>query len=64
MALYGLKSSSAVFRSILAKVICNLEYCPSKADPDVYLKLATKPNGFYYYAILLVYLENEHNHLK
>ena len=46
MALYGLKSSSAAFRSKLAGVICDLGYRPSKADPDVYLKPAVKPDGF------------------
>jgi len=58
MALYGLKSSSAAFRSKLAGVICDLGYRPSKADPDVYLKPAVKPDGFRYYAMILVYSDD------
>ena len=37
MALYGLKSSGAAFRSKLANVIYDLEYRPSMADPDVWI---------------------------
>ena len=34
-ALYGLKSSGAAFRSLLANTILNMGYRPSIADPDV-----------------------------
>ena len=54
MALCGLKSSSPAFRTMLAKVMCDLGFCPSKADPDVCLKPATKPNGFRCHAMFLV----------
>ena len=46
MALYGLKSSGAVFFSLLAETLQELNYVPSKADPDVYMRPAVKPNGF------------------
>lgn len=36
-ALYGLKSLGAAFRSILAEVIWNMNFRPTKADPDVYI---------------------------
>ena len=37
MALYGLKSSGAAFRSLLAETLYEINYVPSKADPDVYM---------------------------
>ena len=42
IALCGLKSSSAAFRSMLAQVTCDMGCWPSKADPDVCLKPAIK----------------------
>lgn len=57
-ALYGLKSSGAAFRSMLAKTIWDLGYRPSKADPDVWLKPATKPDGFRYYEMILTYVDD------
>ena len=54
----GLRSSGAAFRAMLAQVIYDMEYRPSKADPDVYLKPAIKPNGFRYYEMLLVYSDD------
>ena len=41
-ALYGLKSSGAAFRALLAEVLWYLSYMPSKADPDVYMRYAVK----------------------
>ena len=49
MALYGLKSSGAAFCSLLADTLHELNYVISKADPDVYMQLAVKPNDFEYY---------------
>ena len=57
-ALYGLKSSGAAFRSKLAGVIWDLGYRPSKADPDVWLRPAVKPDGFKYYEMLLCYVDD------
>ena len=34
-ALYGLKSSGAAFRALLAETLYDLNYRPTKADPDV-----------------------------
>jgi len=36
-ALYGLKSSGAAYRALLAKTLYDLNYRPTKADPDVWL---------------------------
>ena len=46
MALYGLKSNKAVFYAKLTKVIYELDYGPSLADPDVWMRPAIKQNGF------------------
>ena len=45
-ALYGLKSSGAAFRALLAETLYDLDYLPTKADPDVWIRLAVKANGF------------------
>jgi hypothetical protein len=58
MALYGLKSSGAAFRSKLAGVLHDLGYRPTYADPDVWLKAAVKPCGFEYYEMVLCYVDD------
>ena len=57
-ALYGLKSSGAAFRALLAEVLYDLNYRPSKADPDVYMRPAVKENGFEYYEYVLTYVDD------
>ena len=57
-ALYGLKSSGAAFRAMLAKTIYNVGYRPTKADPDVWIRPAVKPDGFEYYELVLVYVDD------
>ena len=44
-ALYGLKSSGAAFRAHLAGTLYDIGFRSSKADPDVWLRPAVKPNG-------------------
>ena len=56
MALYGLKSSGASFRSKSAGVLHNLDYIPTMADPDVWIKPAAKPDGSQYYEMVLCYV--------
>jgi hypothetical protein len=56
MALYGLKSSGAAFRAKLAGVLHDLQYRPTLADPDVWLKPGTKANG--YKLVVLVYVDD------
>ena len=53
MALYGLNSSGAAFRAKLARVLHDIGYTPSKADPDVCLRPAVKPDRAEYYEMLL-----------
>jgi hypothetical protein len=57
-ALYGLKSAGAAFRALLAETLYNIGYVPTKADPDVWLRPAVKPNGFEYYEVVLCYVDD------
>ena len=57
-ALYGLKSSGAAWRNLLKEKVTNMGFKPSTADPDVYMRAATKPDGFEYYEYLLVYVDD------
>ena len=57
-ALYGLKSSGAAFRALLAETLYDLNYRPTKADPDVWLRPAAKPDGFEYYELVLCYFDD------
>ena len=58
MALCGLKSSGAAFWSKLAGVLHDMNYRPSFADPDVWLRAGTKPCGFEYYEMVLCYVDD------
>ena len=58
MAIYGLKLSGAAFRSKLDGVLHDLLYEPSKADPDVWIRLVIKPNGSEYYEMALCYIDD------
>ena len=58
MALYGLKSSGAEFRSSLAETLHELNFVPSKANPDLYMRTTVKPNGFEYYEYVLCYVDD------
>ena len=57
-ALYGLKSSGAAFRSLLAETLRDLSYEPSQADPDVWMRPAVKPDGFEYWEYVLCYVDD------
>jgi hypothetical protein len=57
-ALYGLKSSGASWRAMFAQTLSDLDYVSSKADPDLWLKAKTKPNGDEYYSYVLVYVDD------
>ena len=49
-ALYGLKSSGKMFREFFAKTLREeMKFVPCKADPDVWMRKATKANGFHYW---------------
>ena len=57
-ALYGLKSAGAAFRSLLADTLMDTGYKPTKADPDVWIRPATKSDGFEYYEMVLCYVDD------
>jgi hypothetical protein len=57
-SLYELKSAGAAFRSSLAQILQNLGYQSTKADPDVWLRKATKDDWFEYYEMLFVYVDD------
>ena len=57
-ALYGLKSSGAAWRSHLAQTMLDLNFKSCLADPDVWMRAATKPDGFKYYEYILIYVDD------
>ena len=57
-ALYGLKSSGAAWRAMFVATLHDMEYKPIKADPDVWIKPATKPDGTMSYETVLVYVDD------
>ena len=57
-ALYGLKSSGAAFRALLASTIWDLGFRPTRSDPDVWLKPGVKPDGSKYYEMILCYVDD------
>jgi hypothetical protein len=57
-ALYALKTSGTAFRAHLAETLFKLNYTPTKADPKVWIRPGIKPDGFEYYEMILVYVDN------
>jgi hypothetical protein len=57
-SLYGLKSAGAAFCSSLAQILQDIGYTSTKADPNVWLRKAAKDNGFEYYEMLFVYVDD------
>ena len=58
-ALYGLKSSALQFRNHLASTLGNhLGFKSSLADPDLWYKPETSPQGFKYYSYVMVYVDD------
>jgi Reverse transcriptase (RNA-dependent DNA polymerase) len=57
-ALYGLKSSGAAWRNMLATSLTDMGYKSSLADADVWTKSNIKPDGFEYYEMILVYVDD------
>ena len=58
MALYGLKSSGAAFRSKLASLIWDMGYRPTQGDPDVWIRPAVNNKGMAYYEMVLCYVDD------
>jgi Reverse transcriptase (RNA-dependent DNA polymerase) len=57
-ALYGLKSSGARFREHMVNTLRNLGFVSTKADPDVWIRKACKPNGDKLYEYVLCYVDD------
>lgn len=57
-ALYGLKSASAAFHAYLADKLDEIGFRSSLADPDVWLRPATAPDGTQYYSYVLAYVDD------
>ena len=57
-ALYGLKTSGASWRATLVATLTKMGFSSSKANADVWMRPAMKPNGFEYYEYLLVYVDD------
>ncbi len=41
-----------------AETLFDLNYLPTKADPDVWIRPAVKPDSFEYYEMTLVYVDD------
>lgn len=57
-ALYGLKSSGASWASTLASTLSDMGYKATEADRNVWIKKGCKPDGFRYYQLILVYVDD------
>lgn len=57
-ALYGLKSAGASFRNHLADCMHHLGFKPCLADPDLWMLATIRPDGFEYYAYVLLYVDD------
>ena len=55
--MYGLRSSGATFRELLADRLEEMGFKSSIADPDVWIKPETKADGEQYYKFILVYVD-------
>jgi len=57
-ALYGLKSSGAAWHEHFANTLYDMNFKPSYANPDVWMRAAVKPNGFKYYEYIFIYIDD------
>ena len=57
-ALYRLKSNGAVFWAHLADMLYGIGFISNKADPDVWIHPAVKPNGTEYYEYVMCYVDD------
>ena len=55
-ALYGLKASGASWRAMLAQSLTDIGYTSTRADLDVWIWPAFKPDGFEYYEMVYWYM--------
>jgi Reverse transcriptase (RNA-dependent DNA polymerase) len=57
-ALYGLRSSGARWRDHMASTVRSLGFKGCLADPELWLRLACKPDGTQYYEYVLIYVDD------
>jgi Reverse transcriptase (RNA-dependent DNA polymerase) len=57
-ALYGLKSSGARWRDHMAATLRDAGFKSCQADPDMWMRPQTKPNGDRYYEYVLCYVDD------
>jgi hypothetical protein len=57
-ALYGIKLSGERFRGHHAASLRDIGYMSCKADPDVWMKVATKADGIKFYSYVLAYVDD------
>ena len=57
-ALYGLRSSGKAWRDHMASTLRDFGYKSCRADPDVWMRAKTKPDGFQYWSYILVYTDD------
>jgi hypothetical protein len=57
-ALYGLKSSGAAFRAMLAETLYEMGYKPTRGDPDVHIRPAIKSDNTRVYEYVLCYVDD------
>jgi Reverse transcriptase (RNA-dependent DNA polymerase) len=57
-ALYGLKTSGAAWRAMLAGTMSDMGFASTRADPDVWIRPNVKVNGERYYERVLIYVDD------
>jgi hypothetical protein len=57
-ALYSLKSAGASWRATLAQALRDIGFVSTIADPDVWIRPAARDDGYEYYEMLLVYVDD------
>jgi len=57
-ALYGLKTSGAAWQATFAQKKIEMGYISTKADRNVWLRVALKNDGHTYYEMMLIYVDD------
>jgi Reverse transcriptase (RNA-dependent DNA polymerase) len=57
-ALYGLKSSGAVWRLHLAQTLRDMDFKSSYVDPDIWMRVVYKEDGTSFYEYMLCYVDD------
>jgi hypothetical protein len=57
-ALYGLKSAGASWHATLAQALRDIGFVSTIADPNIWIRPAARDDGYEYYEMLLVYVDD------